>query len=285
MKQFKVLISLGLSLCVILFLPLAQASSSNIESASINSCNVKGNLSISILGGITNNVPISCVNRTERESVGINEQSVTGDVDVDAGPMLNVAHLEAPHGTSLYQESDNTTSFIGLTEVENIEFVQGQITAEGVAGGIFIEDKSDSELGLAAVAEIAYLTINGEPQTLPYPIPKNYSLYVGNIILDVNVAGIGLVSVPVNGEVTLNRVSITESSPNETKIEHSPIHIELNGEVKLLNSELVKIDLVIDDYVNFKSKSRELYAVVNELEMEKFEMQKKIEEFIGMEAK
>ncbi|TKF30023.1 hypothetical protein FCV50_14820 [Vibrio kanaloae] len=249
MKQFKVLISLGLSLCVILFLPLAQASSSNIESASVSTCNVKGNLSISILGGITNNVPISCANRTERESVGKNEQSVTGDLDVDAGPMLNVAHLEAPHGTSLYQESDNTTSLIGFTEVENIEFVQGQITAEGVVGAMFIENQSDSEfLVLAPITELAYLTINGEPQTLPYPIPPNHSLYVGNISLDVNVDGIGLVSVPVNGEVTLNRVSITESSPNETKIEHSPIHIELNGEVKLLNSELVKINLVIDDY-------------------------------------
>ncbi|MDG3412920.1 hypothetical protein R7E49_22520 [Vibrio sp. Vb2110] len=141
-------------------------------------------------------------------------------------------------------------------------FVQDNIELSGLQGGMLILDDGTPEtVYYAAATNLATLTVGGVVYPIPSPIPVNHHIVIGELNVDVSVAGYGLLKVPVSGGLTLNRLAITDGAAAK-RIEHSPAHLELKGEAHVLGQSIAEINITIDDYSDFNESQTQVGSFV-----------------------
>jgi len=228
--------------------PAVVAQNADLTSASVNTCNVKGSVSITVLGVVTT-VPVTCINPSQETSPGNDEESVTGNVIADVPGVVRVADLAAPYGESNYVNAPNKTWLAGGTNVEDASLVQGMVAASGVRGLVICESNTgDSTLHCSAYTEIAQLSVNGQAVTLPpAPIPLNHTLAVTGGAVQITVLGIP-VSVPVSGSLTLSEVTSSGVGTPNLTIEHAPLHVRVNGSVNVAGIGVVGLAVDVMDW-------------------------------------
>jgi hypothetical protein len=251
----------ALALSLFSLSPIAFAQNADLTSASVNTCNVKGSVSITVLG-VTTTLPITCINPSQETAAGNDEDSTTGNVNVGVPGVVNVADLAAPYGESNYVNGPNETSLVGATTVDDASLVQDVIAASGVRGLLICESTTgEDSLRCSAGTEIAQLLVNGQAVVLPpSPIPLNYPVAVAGGAVQITVPGLGLlVSVPVSGSLTLNEVITHGAGTQQLTVEHAPLHARLDGQVTVAGIGIIKLTIDAVDYSSFDYSWEETY--------------------------
>lgn len=253
-------------LLVACWAPAAWAQNADIVSGSIATCNVKGNVAVTLPLLGTFDYPLPCVNRTERTAAGIDDRSVTGDVDLSVTPMLDVAHLKAPHGRAGYTQAPRSSSREGLTEVEEFDAVQGLLAANGVRGALRCSCSSETRrVECRASTRIAALLINGQPVSLPENVPLNHTLPIVGGSVRVKLPLLGhVVDVPVQGSAVLNEVVVTGSGTTQGTVEHNPVRLTLAGGVNVAGVGLVGVKIDVIDHSTWETTYSAAYPVAVE---------------------
>lgn len=258
----KLLCSLFIALGAI-WGPLAFSQSSDIESAMVGTCNLKGSVSVTVLG-ITTTTPLACLNETTQDVPGEDGDSITGDINVSAPGVSDVANVSAPNGVASYLVEPNTTLLHGLAEVKDIDLVQDTVAANSVQGDISCEQSTgDNFIECQGEVSIASLDVNGLPASVPSPISYNYTIPISSS-LQVSVLGLLPVPVPVSGGLKLNEVVVSGATPQisgpsvlipiqpgeSLTVEHNAMHLSLAGSVNLLGIGLVEVEVDVIDHSN-----------------------------------
>lgn len=242
--------------------PQALSQSSDIESATVGTCNLKGSVSVTVLG-VTTTTPLACLNETTQDAPGEDSDSITGDVNVSVPGVVDVANVTAPNGVASYLVEPDTTLLSGLAEVKDIDLAQDTVAANSVQGDMSCEQSTgDNFIECQGEVSIASLDINGLPASVPSPTPYNYTIPVSSS-LQVSVLGLLPVSVPVSGDLKLNEVVVSGATPQVSgpsvlipmqqpgeslTVEHNAMHLSLDGSVQLLGIGLVEVEVDIIDY-------------------------------------
>lgn len=226
----------------------ARAQSTNLDTANVSTCNVKGTVTVTVLGAPAV-LPVICLNETQQTAPGVDESAVIGTQTIGIPMIANIASVNAPYGTSKWQNAINATALTGGAQLEDIGLVQNGVTADGVAGYFACASgSSTNEVHCAAGTEIATLMVAGQPVTLPQaPIPVNYQIPIADLNVQVNVLGIGLLSVPLNGALTLNKVTTSGLGTSTVLVDHAALSLTLSGGVNTLLGP-VTVAINLDDF-------------------------------------
>lgn len=245
----------ALALSLFSLSPIASAQNADLTSASVNTCNVKGSVSITVLG-VTTTQPITCINPSQKTAPGNDEDSTTGNVNVGVPSVVNVADLAAPYGESNYVNGPNETLLVGATTADDARLVQEIISASGVRGLLSCESATgEGSVRCSAGTEIAQLLINGQAVTLPpSPIPLNYPVAIVGGAVQITVPGLGPISVPVSGSLTLNEVITHGAGTQQLTFEHAPLHARLKGQVEVAGMGIIGLTVDVVDYSDLKMR-------------------------------
>lgn len=239
----------------------AFAENPDLDTGSVSTCNVKGTVTVTLLGN-TVAYPLTCVNETKRSERGIDEKSIIKDVDLSLPVLEDAVNLRLVQGESEYTTAPFTTTRRGRTEGAAFDALQGLIAMDAVAGGLECTDSSVTrQVDCKAFTTVGAMLLNGKPVDLPTNIPLNFTLPLVNGPVDIQLPLLGrVVSVPLNGKVVLNEV-VVSGDGTEPTIEHNPVHASLSGTVDVLGAGLVKVNVDIIDHTTWTSKYGTPYNV------------------------
>lgn len=232
------------------YLPQAAAQSSDLKAGVASSCNIKGTLTLTVLGIASTRV-LTCLNPTEQSHrAGGDDSSITGDLIAGVPGLVNLASVKAPYGQSDYSILPGTTVLTVHAGADEISLIQNQIQSSGVDGSTeCVASTGDNIVHCAVDMTLANLTVNGQPVQIPAsPIPFNSRIAIADLHIQVEVLGIGLVDIPLSGYMYLNRIRIQSDSSSQMQLKHSPLSVELQGHVSVLGIGLVDARISLDDY-------------------------------------
>lgn len=225
----------------------AFAQDTSITSVTVGTCNLSGSVKVTVLGVVTT-AALPCVNPTGVNAPGMDQDELAGTTTLGVPAVANVATVSAPKGESAYGNlAIGTTTLLGYETLDYASAMQGQIVTGGMAGGI-VCDSSGGTITCGAATGVASLQVGGQTVVLPSdPIPLNYTIPIANLSLAVNVLGVGLLNIPVSGNIVLNKVSVTGTSTHPL-IHHALFQASLAGSVSVLGLGLVSVEAtVVDD--------------------------------------
>lgn len=226
-------------------LPL-WAQDSDLVSTTVGTCNLSGSVKVTALGVVTT-TPLPCVNPTGVNAQGADHDEIVGTMAIGVPALANVASVSAPEGFSaLGGVAVGSTALAGFERLDYESVMQGQVLTEGLAGGLVCESSAGT-LTCGAGTGIASLEVAGQPVVLPSaPIPLDYTLPLANLSLAVNVLGIGVLNIPVSGNIVFNKVVVT-GIPTQRHVAHSLLEIHLTGSVTLFGLGVISVDAKIVD--------------------------------------
>lgn len=252
----------ALTLTAVAHAPLAAAQNTDLTSASVRTCNVKGVVRITVLG-ITTTTPLACVNPTTQTAPGNDDSALADTTTLGIPAVANLATVSAPFGESDWTNTPQVTWLFGDAGASNISLAQGMVQTSDVAGYM----SCDSTAGLSTfICEVAMTlgatTIGGFPVVLPpQPIPLNYTIPVIGLHLAVHPLGLPLLNIPVSGQLVLNKLTATSTGSSSLTVEHAPLSLILAGSVTVLGIGAIAAELELVDYDNVKISGEGATAV------------------------
>lgn len=235
-------------LALLFLIPVcASAQSADVASAEAETCNIDGNVSVTLLG-ITTSYPLPCVNETDQPSPGTDTASLVGTQAINVPVLSNVASVTAPVGESRYRNITNATVLFTQTGAEDVGLAQGVIGVDGVTSQLHCSTVTDSEtVRCLTYFSIGDLQVNGQSVQLPPGgVPMGYTVPVTGASLSLTLGGIPVVVTGMSGNVVLNDVNFIPAEHALT-IEQIPVSVDLTGSVSLLGVGLVQVHVTVRD--------------------------------------
>ncbi|WP_035051699.1 hypothetical protein [Andreprevotia chitinilytica] len=233
----------------------AAATDTDIVSADVKTCNIKGSVTITI-AGVNYLDDLGCANPTDEPAPGENKNSAVNTTTVGVTALSNVAGVTAPFGDAKYDNSvANKTILTGTAGESGLSLVQGLVQSTDVAGQVTCTAVSGSStLNCTAATTLGTTTVNGSPISIPaQPIPLNYTIALTGLNVGINLAGIP-VTVPVSGSLILNELVVTGLNTHNVTIAHNPVHLILSGSANALGSGLVGVSINVIDATATKAE-------------------------------
>lgn len=231
------------------------------QNAQVATCNLKGTVTLTV-AGIPTHLPLACVNGTEQTTPGTDTSVVAGTTTLGIPAVANLASVSAPFGESIRTDSPNATVLTGDAGASDVSLLQGGVATSDVAGRLTCTvPTANSPTHCTAAMTIGTVAIGGLNIPIPAePVPINTVIPISNLNVAVQVAGIGLVNVPLNGALTLNKVTVTGEGTLDARIEHAPISVSVSGSAHLLGVPLVSLDITLDDYTALQAQIFDTHA-------------------------
>jgi len=224
------------------FAALATAATA---APSMTACAVSGTVTVTV-AGIGSPISLGCLNQATRSSPGTADQAAANVSIPSTAGIDNLGNIQTPESTVEYTTSPNAVTLAGSTKASSAQLVQGLVSAQDVrelmtctlpaGGGNPVCQTSTT---------ISSLMLGGQAQTLPSPIPINYSLPIqGNIV--VKALGLLPITVPVSGVVVLNEITTTGTGA-ATQVQHSSIRVKVGGGLNVVSLGLVNVSIDVVD--------------------------------------
>lgn len=240
-SMFHILATVGVAVLTAAAPGIAQA-----QSTTVTACAVTGSATVTI-AGIATTLPIGCLNQAQQTGPGTTTQTAANVSTPTLLGLANLANVEAPYSEADDAETDSTITFGATTKASSVQLINGMVTAQDLHEVLNCTWPTNEDTVTCLVGTaIANLLLGGQVQTLPAPIPLNYSLPLqGNVT--VLVAGLP-VTVGVSGTVVLNEaVSNYDTSTDTLTIEHAQIHVRLAGQA-MSGVQLIGVNIDVADY-------------------------------------
>ena len=237
---------------------LAQTSTT----PSMRACAVTGQVSLTLAGLPLVTKPIECLNQAEQSTPGTADQTAA-NVNVPTLqlqlPLLgsielgNLATIQTPVSHVEYTASPTATTLKANTAASSVQLIGGLANAQNVQEAFTCGLVNGATTPTCTSSStIDNLTISGQVQALPNPIPPNYSLPVDSSIT-VTVLGLPT-TVGMKGSVTLNAQNTT-STASATRSQHASIRADLSGDLTVVGLGLVKLKVGLSDYADYCANS------------------------------
>lgn len=225
----------------------AWAQNADLASAEVNTCNIDGYVSITVLG-ITTQYPVSCINGSQQSTPGTDTASLLGTQTANVTVVNSIASVTAPVGVSDYATTPSHTTLFGETGAENVSLAQGLVGVDGVVAQLQCSSTTSQQtLPCAVYMTVGGVSINGSSASLPAdPIPFGYQIPVSNLAITATVLGVPVTFSNLSGTVTLNQLNVSRTG-SLLKIEHVPVAVDLTGSTQVLGIGLIGIGVHVRD--------------------------------------
>lgn len=212
----------------------------------VTACAVQGAVTVTV-AGIPTTVPVSCLNEAQQTSPGSTDQATANVSTPTLLGLPSLASIDAPDSKVSLASSAGGLTLTGATTASNVALVSGLVNARDVQETLScVVTSGGSTPTCQSSTTIGSLTLGGQAQILPTPIPQNYTLPLqGNITVEV----LGQpTTLGVSGNVVLNEMKISAVNYGE-KTQHDLIHASLHGQATALGVGLVDVNIDLDDVV------------------------------------
>lgn len=238
----------------------ALAQNADLNSGSVGTCNIKGTVSVTLLGK-THSYPLPCINKTQLSARGVDEKALVEPFKLDVPVLGDVIHLKLAEGRSDFTPAFNASIRRGLTQAAEFDALQGLIAVNALQGGLICEDSRDTKrVQCEAFTSVGAMLLNGQPVSLPPEIPLNHVVPITKSPVEITLPLLGtVISVPLSGAIVLNEVVVTGDGTPQLAVEHHPIHATLSGSLRTLGAGLVTVNVDITDATSVKSDFRTPY--------------------------
>ena len=222
------------------------ATAAAAGSPSVTACAITGTVTVTI-AGIGAPVPIGCLNQATQSSPGTTDQAVANISVPGTAGIGNLGNIESPDSLAQYTSTADGVTLSGSTKAASVQLVQSLISAQNIGERLTCALNGQCQ----SSTTIGSFTVGGQAQTLPTPIPVNYSLPV-QLNITLNLAGVGAITVPLSGVVVLNELKTTGTG-STTEVQHAAIHVTLGGglnvNLPLVGLQLINVSIDLVDYV------------------------------------
>lgn len=228
--------------------PYTKAQDSDLKSALMETCNVRGSVTITVLD-IPVTTPLICANQSKESAPGDDVSDLAGTSIVDVPGIANLATIQAPSGESLWVDSTSTTTLFGDASASELNLLQGNIQVADVDGWALCNSSTGSAETVCGLGmKLGSLLVNGQPVAIPsQPIPFNYGVAISGIVIQVNVLGV-IYRVPLSGSLVLNKVTLANNDTTSPDLAYAPVSLSLSGAVDGPGGSKLGVDLQLDDY-------------------------------------
>ncbi len=226
----------------------ARAQDADLGTASAETCNVTGGVTVRLLG-LTTTWPIGCLNPTRQIASGADDAALADTTVVGVPAVANVATVRAPFGDSTWSDEPNTTALTVDAGAAAVDLVQDMVRSGDVRGLLRCATTTgNATIECIAGTTIGLLTINGQPVAIPPdPIPFNHTIAVADLPVRLTLAGLPAISLRLGGRVVINQLSVRGIGTSSAEVAHAPLHVELRGTTQVLGLGLLDVEIRVTD--------------------------------------